>query len=131
MDHLDADLAAMTPLPPVAPATGLSNRVRLARDCYVRIGSSDYSVDPNVIGRLVVDHAAVDRVVVNCAGKVVADHRRCWASRQTITDPVHVEIVKGLRRRFGQVKRDRAAALAYGNQPGGSPGTTAHGGLSE
>lgn len=131
VDHLDADLAAMTPLPPVGPATGLSNRVRLARDYYVRIGSSDYSVDPNVIGRLVDVHAVLDRVVVTCDGQVVADHRRCWAKHQTITDPVHVEIAKLLRRRFSQVKRDRAAALAYGNQPGGRPETAAHEGLGE
>src|SRR5665647_359742 len=38
---------------PVAPAIGLTNRVRLARDYYVRIDSNDYSVDPRAIGRFV------------------------------------------------------------------------------
>lgn len=37
---------AMLPLPPVPPAVGWVNRVRLGRDYYVRVDSSDYSVDP-------------------------------------------------------------------------------------
>jgi hypothetical protein len=32
----------MLPLPPVARATGWVNRVRLGRDYYVRLNSSDY-----------------------------------------------------------------------------------------
>ncbi len=43
----------MLPLPPVPPAVGWVNRVRLGRDYYVRVDSSDYSVDPTVIGRFV------------------------------------------------------------------------------
>ncbi len=53
VDLLDADRAAMLPLPPVPPAVGWVNRVRLGRDYYVRIDSIDYSVDPAVIGRFV------------------------------------------------------------------------------
>ncbi len=53
VDVFDADRAAMVPLPPVAPATGLTHRVRLGRDYYVRIASNDYSVDPRAIGRFV------------------------------------------------------------------------------
>ncbi|MEI2826923.1 MAG: hypothetical protein V9F04_11335 [Dermatophilaceae bacterium] len=53
VDLLDADRAAMLPLPPVPPAVGWVNRVRLGRDYYVRIDSNDYSVDPAVIGRFV------------------------------------------------------------------------------
>ena len=43
VDLLDADRAAMLPLPPVPPAVGWVNRVRLGRDYYVRIDSNDYS----------------------------------------------------------------------------------------
>ena len=43
VDLMDADKAAMLPLPPVAPAVGWVNRVRLGRDYYVRVDSSDYS----------------------------------------------------------------------------------------
>ena len=37
VDRLDADRAAMLALPPVAPAVGWVNRVRLGRDYYVRV----------------------------------------------------------------------------------------------
>ena len=53
VDLLDADRAAMLPLPPVPPAVGWVNRVRLGRDYYVRAASNDYSVDPGAIGQLV------------------------------------------------------------------------------
>ena len=43
IELLDADRAAMLPLPPVPPAVGWVNRVRLGRDYYVRIDSNDYS----------------------------------------------------------------------------------------
>ena len=39
VDLLDADKAAMLALPPVAPAVGWVNRVRLGRDYYVRVDS--------------------------------------------------------------------------------------------
>jgi hypothetical protein len=51
VDLLEADRAGMLPLSPVAPAVGWVNRVRLGRDYYVRVDSSDYSVDPALIGR--------------------------------------------------------------------------------
>jgi transposase len=43
-DRIDADRAAMLPLPPVAPQTGWRSSLRLPRDHYVRLGSNDYSV---------------------------------------------------------------------------------------
>ncbi len=50
-DRITADKQAMLALPPVAPATGWRASARLARDHYVRLDSSDYSVHPAVIGR--------------------------------------------------------------------------------
>ncbi len=91
------DIAAMRVLPPVAPVVGTSTRVRLGRDYYVRIASNDYSVNPTVIGRFVDVHASLTQVVVSCAGAVVATHVRCWAVRQTITDPTHVAVAGELR----------------------------------
>jgi len=87
IDVLERDLAAMTPLPPRPPVTGLRNRVRLGRDYYVRIAGNDYSVDPRVIGRVVDVTATQTRVVVVCEGTTVADHVRCWANAAVITDP--------------------------------------------
>jgi len=100
VDLLDADKAVMLPLPPVAPAVGWVNRVRLGRDYYVRVDSSDYSVDPAVIGRFVDVTADLSRVEVRHEGRLVAAHDRLWARGMTITDPVHVAAAKVLREEF-------------------------------
>jgi hypothetical protein len=49
----EQDTRAMLALPPVTPAVGLTRRVRLGRDCYVRLDGDDYSVGPRCIGRSV------------------------------------------------------------------------------
>jgi hypothetical protein len=100
VDLLDADRAAMLPLPPVAPTVGWVNRVRLGRDYYVRVDSSDYSVDPNVIGRFVDVHADRAWVDVRHDGRLVASHDRVWARGMTVTDPAHVAAAKLLREQF-------------------------------
>ena len=100
VDLLDADRTAMLPLPPVAPAVGWVNRVRLGRDYYVRVDSNDYSVDPNVIGRFVDVHADLARVEVRHDGRLVAAHDRVWARGMTVTDPAHVAAAKVLREQF-------------------------------
>jgi hypothetical protein len=79
----------MLPLPPVPLHLGWRNRIRLGRDYYVRLDTSDYSVDPNVIGRIVDVAADLDRVRVRLEGALVADHARVWARGMTITDPTH------------------------------------------
>jgi transposase len=108
-DRIGADRAAMTGLPPVAPATGWHRTARLPRDHYVRLDGNDYSVDPAVIGRRVEITADLQRVWVTCDGKVVAGHERCWARHQTISDPAHVAAAKALRaaRRLAAVPAPR------------------------
>lgn len=88
-DRFDTDRASMLPLPPLAPTMGWRATVRLPRDHYVRLGGNDYSVHPSVVGRRVEVSADLDTVTVGCAGRVVAEHQRCWAKHQTITDPAH------------------------------------------
>lgn len=110
-DHLSVDLAAMNGLPPVAPRVGWQHRVRLGREYYVRLDTVDYSVDPTVIGRLVDVHADLEHVTVTCEGRLVAQHRRCWARRQTITDPAHVHTAARLRAAFKHDQAARAAAM--------------------
>lgn len=88
-ERIAVDVAAMLPLPPVAPATGWRSSLRLARDRYVRCDANDYSVHPGVIGRRVELAADLDRVRVLCDGRLVADHHRAWARHQSITDPEH------------------------------------------
>jgi len=102
VDRVDADRAAMLPLPPVPPAVGWVNRVRLGRDYYVRVDSNDYSVDPTVIGRFVDVTADLSGVEVRHEGRVVAAHDRVWARSQTITDPAHVAAARTLREQFQQ-----------------------------
>lgn len=119
VDALPRDLAAMTGLPPVAPTTGLSTRVRLARDYYVRLDRSDYSVDPRVIGRLVDVTATPTRVTVTCDGTTVAEHDRSWAGGVTVTDPAHVTAAKTLRRDFWDQRH--AAEAEARRRPRGGP----------
>jgi hypothetical protein len=102
LDRLDTDRAAMLALPPVAPAVGWVNRVRLGRDYYVRVDSCDYSVDPAAIGRFVEVTADLSRVEVHHQGRLVASHDRVWARGMTITDPAHVAAAKVLREQFQQ-----------------------------
>jgi transposase len=96
-DRIEADRAAMLTLPPVAPVTGWRSALRLPRDHYIRLDSNDYSVHPAVIGRRVEVAADLDRVRVWCDGRLVADHGRCWARHQTISDPEHLQAAAQLR----------------------------------
>jgi transposase len=109
-DRITADKAAMLALPPVAPATGWRQWLRLPRDHYVRLDSNDYSVDPAVIGRRIEVTAGLHRIRVLCEGTVAADHERIWAWHQTISDPAHVAAARALR-------RDRAAVLRPVTEP--------------
>jgi transposase len=107
-DRIEADRAAMVSLPPVAPVVGWRSSTRLPRDHYVRVDANDYSVHPAVVGRRVDITADAQRVRVSCEGRLVADHDRCWASGQSITDPVHRAAAAQLR----QARRLTAVAPA-------------------
>ncbi len=109
VDLVQADRAAMLPLPPVPLHLGWRNKIRLGRDYYVRLDTNDYSVDPTVIGRMVDVSADLDRVRVHCEGRVVAEHPRVWARGTTVTDPVHVETAAWLRKQFQQPRPAAAA----------------------
>ena len=107
-DRIDADRAGMLALPPVAPPTGWRASLRLPRDHYVRLDSNDYSVHPAVIGRRVEVTADLDRVRVWCDGQLVADHGRCWARHQTISDPAHLEAAARLRQQRAALEASSA-----------------------
>jgi transposase len=109
-DLFETDRQGMVELPPVVPPIGLTHRIRLSRDYYVRIDAVDYSVDPRMIGRFVDIFASLEEVVVRCDGQVVARHPRCWAAHATVTDSAHVEIAAGLRKVLADQRRRRAAA---------------------
>jgi hypothetical protein len=61
------------------------------------VDANDYSVHPSVVGRRVEVAAGLDTVTVRCAGRVVAEHQRCLAKHQTITDPAHRAAAEMLR----------------------------------
>ncbi|RAM35466.1 IS21 family transposase [Arthrobacter globiformis] len=97
---INADKKAMLALPPVPPVTGFTARVRLPRDYYVRMGSNDYSVHPQAIGRFVEVTADLETVTISLDGRTVGTHTRSWGKGLTITDPDHVEAAKALRKAF-------------------------------
>lgn len=111
-ERIAADRAGMLTLPPVAPAVGWRRSTRLARDHYVRLDANDYSVHPAVIGRRIEVVADLARVRAFCDGKSVADHERAWAARQTLSDAVHVETARVLRRERVNVVRPASEAEA-------------------
>lgn len=112
VDLLETDYQAMIPLPPVDPPIGLNQRIRLARDYYVRVDTVDYSVDPRVIGRFVDVTASPTTVVVFCQGQIVAEHRRSWAKQAVITDPAHVTQARQMRRNLARDRHSGSTAAS-------------------
>ena len=108
VDLLTVDKEKMTPLPPAVLHLGWRNHVRLGRDYYVRVDTSDYSVHPTAIGARVDVSADLDTVRVRHGGRLVAEHPRRWARGMTVTDPAHVTAAAELRHAYQH--RDPAAA---------------------
>jgi hypothetical protein len=106
------DRQAMTLLPPVAPQVGLTHRIRLARDYYVRVDANDYSVDPQVIGRF--------------DGQLVARHDRSWARHMVITDPAHVPTAHQMRLALAEQRRTQQRAQQRAEQSGGRRHSDGH-----
>jgi transposase len=109
-ERITADKAAMLALPPMAPQTGWRAQARLPRDHYVRVDANDYSVHPAAIGRRIEVTADLARVRAVCDGQEVADHQRCWAWHQSISDPAHLAAARAMR-------RDRVTALRRPAEP--------------
>lgn len=99
IDRLNEDLAAMMPLPPVAPDLRHRFSTRLGRDHYVRFATCDYSVHPKAIGRRIEITVDLDSVVATCAGEEVARHRRSLAPHRTITAVDHARARRELKQR--------------------------------
>ena len=113
VDLFETDYLAMIALPPVGPPIGLTNRIRLGRDYYVRVDTVDYSVDPRMIGRFVDVTASLTAVTVFCDGQVVARHDRSWAKQALVTDPVHKETAVTMRQALAEDRQRRAAATRH------------------
>jgi transposase len=98
-ERWDADLAQMVPLPPVSPPAWWRMQARIGRDHYVRVGTCDYSVHPQAIGRTVTVTVTAEQVSATAGTTTVARHDRCWARHQTITDPDHAAAAAVMRGR--------------------------------
>ncbi|MFD8653438.1 IS21 family transposase [Streptomyces mirabilis] len=97
-DRWEADRAQMLTLPAVDPPTWWRFSTRLGRDHYVRVDTCDYSVDPAAIGHQVTVLTDNEQVVaLTSGGEIVAQHARCWARHQTLTDPEHAEAGQAMR----------------------------------
>jgi hypothetical protein len=72
----------------------------------VRLDGNDYSVHPAAVGRRVEAAADLERVQVFCDGRLVADHARCWARHQTLSDPVHLAAAARLRQQRAALATD-------------------------
>jgi hypothetical protein len=113
VDLLEAERPLMLPLPPVTPPIGLTQRVRLGRDYYVRVDTVDYSVDPRCIGRFVDVAASPWEVTVRCEGQLVARHVRSWAKQDVVTDPAHRALAAQLRQALAEDRQRRQAAVRH------------------
>lgn len=104
--------------PPIAPTVGLTHRVRLGRDFYVRIDSNDYFVATRAIGRFIDVLATPGLVVAICE----AEHTRSRARELAITDPEHRVIAKTLRADLAHRCREMRATHPSWRARRGQPG---------
>jgi transposase len=110
IERWEADRAAMLALPPTAPPRWWQTSVRIGRDHYIRLDTCDYSVHPAAIGRIVRVEADTETVRAHLDGRLVADHARCWARHQTLTDPAHADAAATMRHQHHQAADSTTAA---------------------
>jgi transposase len=113
VDLLEVEYASMLALPPVIPPIGLTQRVRLGRDYYVRVDTVDYSVDPRFIGRFVDVSASLHEVKVVCDGQLAARHLRSWAKHGVVTDPNHRATAAKMRQALAAERQSRQQATRF------------------
>jgi transposase len=113
VDLLEVDYRSMLTLPPLAPPIGLTHRVRLGRDYYVRVDTVDYSVDPRFIGRFVDVTASPHEVRAVCEGQLAARHDRSWAKQAVVTDPDHRATAARMRQALALDRQSRQAGTRF------------------
>jgi hypothetical protein len=111
VDLLEVEYRSMLSLPPVGPSVGLTQRIRLGRDYYVRVDTVDYSVDPRFIGRFVDVTASLTEVRAVCDGQLAARHARSWAKHGVVTDPRHRTTAAAMRQALALERQSRQAAI--------------------
>ena len=111
--RLVRDLEAMAELP-AAPFDACDQATgRVSSQALVRYKTNDYSVPVAYGHRDVWVRGYVDRVVIGCAGDVIARHPRCYEREDMIFDPVHY--LPLLEKKINAL--DQAAPLAEWDLP--------------
>jgi transposase len=111
--RLVRDLEAMAELPD-APFDACDQATgRVSSQALVRYKTNDYSVPVAYGHRDVWVRGYVDRVVIGCAGDVIARHPRCYEREDMVFDPVHY--LSLLEKKINAL--DQAAPLAEWDLP--------------
>jgi transposase len=98
-DRLSEELSVMRPLPERMPDTDRRSVTRVPPDPYVRIDTSDYSLDPLQVGRRVEVRVSQREIIASCldTGEVACRHARSFARWRTITSLEHARALRELR----------------------------------
>ena len=83
------DQAAFRKLPEVPFAACRTAGTIANSEALVRFDTNDYSVPVAYAHQPVVVKGYVDRVVIGCRQKVIAQHVRCWDNQRQIFEPTH------------------------------------------
>ena len=85
---LDAERPALQSI--LAPFDGFHEAEHaVSGTCLITFDRNRYSVMAKAAKRTVQVRAYADRIVVRCAGEVVAEHARCFGRGRTVYDPWH------------------------------------------
>jgi hypothetical protein len=99
IDRLVEERSVMAPLPAQAPDVDRRWVLRVPPDPYLRFDTSDYSLDPALVGRR-VEARLSDREVLAVAldtGELACRHARSFARHRTVTALEHARTLKTQR----------------------------------
>lgn len=115
IDRLEAERSAMRPLPERTPDVHRRFVLRVPPQPYVRVDTSDYSLDPRLVGRR-VEVVATQRRVRGRAldgGEAACDHERTFARHRTVTALEHAWALRLLRGEPAELAVERRPLSAY------------------
>jgi transposase len=96
VDRLAAELEVMAPLPARMPDTSRRWTMRVPPDPHLRVDTSDYSLDPVLVGRrveVIVDQRSITAVALD-TGEVACRHSRTFARHRTVTALEHARALR-------------------------------------
>jgi len=96
--------AAMLPLSSVPYDCGALHDVRVTRQCRVSFESNKYSVPMSYAGKMAQLAAYPDRIRINCGGKIIAEHRRCYGRNASVVSAAHDLELVARRKRAAKTK---------------------------